>query len=122
MDRLYDALETGLIKPDDLGPRIQNLRHRQDQLRATHAKVKENLRGRKREIPDIETLTSYVDDLRSLLNEGSLAEQKAFIKSFVQEIRVGSEDAVLRYTMPLPTSGDTEERTGVLSIVNDGGR
>jgi hypothetical protein len=35
LDRLYDALETGKIKLEDLAPRIQQLRIRQEQLEAT---------------------------------------------------------------------------------------
>jgi hypothetical protein len=35
LDRLYDALETGKITLEDLAPRIQQLRIRQEQLEAT---------------------------------------------------------------------------------------
>ena len=34
LERLYDALETGKIGLDDLAPRIQQLRHRQELLQS----------------------------------------------------------------------------------------
>jgi len=36
-------------------------------------------------------------------------EWKAFIKSFVKEIAVEGEEAVLRYTLPLPPDGTESE-------------
>lgn len=58
-------------------------------------------------MPDAAKLASYVNELRSLLQESSLAEQKAFIKSFVWEIVVHGQEAVLRYTLPLPPNKET---------------
>ncbi len=63
----------------------------------------------------------YVQDLRGLLSQGSLSEQKAFIRSFVKEVRVTGKEVLIIYTMPLPPNGVIHERSGVLSIVNDGG-
>jgi hypothetical protein len=37
----------------------------------------------------------YADDLRSLLMNSSLAERKAFIRSFVEEVRVTGDEVVL---------------------------
>jgi site-specific DNA recombinase len=35
LEKLYDALETGTVSLDDLAPRIQQLRLRQEQLQVT---------------------------------------------------------------------------------------
>ena len=40
--------------------------------------------------------------MRALLQESTLAERKAFIRSFVEEIVVQSNPAVVRYTIPMP--------------------
>jgi len=37
LDRLYDALETGKLEPEDLAPRIRELRARADSLERTRA-------------------------------------------------------------------------------------
>ncbi len=121
LDRLYDALETGKLSLDDLAPRIQALRQRQNQLQAARCEVEELLTDRRVQLADMEMVTCYVDDLRGLLSQGSLSEQKAFIRSFVQEVKVTGKEVLITYTIPLPPDGATHERSGVLSIVYYGG-
>ena len=61
----------------------------------------------------------YVADLRSVLAESSFAEQKAYIPSFVKEIKVTGKEAVLTYTMPLAPEQTAEDM--VLDNVQNGG-
>ncbi len=122
LERLYDALETGKIQLADLAPRIQQLRQRRDQLQATRWEMEQQLSDRRVELADAETVASYVADLRDLLNESSLAERKTFIRSFVKEVKVTGDEALLTYTMPMLPRGVTEEKLPVLSIVHSGGR
>ena len=121
LGRLYEALEAGLLSMHDLSPRIHQHRHRQEQLEAALEETRDHISERKQEILDLETVTKYVGELRELLGEGSLVERRAFIKTFVQEIRVAKDEAVIRYTLPLPPDDVSEERAGVLSIVPFGG-
>ena len=103
LERLYDALETGKLNLNDLSPRIQQLRHRQDQLQAAKADVEELLQERRERLEDVSEVVKYVGDMRALLQESSLAERKAFIRTFVKEIVVkNKQEAVLRYTLPMP--------------------
>ena len=53
------------------------------------------------ELADLETVSEYVDDLHSLLNEGSFTERKAFIRSFIKEIKVTGNEVELNYTIPV---------------------
>jgi hypothetical protein len=55
------------------------------------------------------------------LNESSLAERKTFIRSFVKEVKVTGDEALLTYTIPMLPRGVTEEKLPVLSIVHSGG-
>jgi len=80
------------------------------------------LSDRKVELADVETVKSYVEDLRNLLEDSSLAERKSFIKSFVREVRVASSDVLLSYTIPLSAGGLSQETLVVPPIVHDGGR
>ena len=121
LDRLYDALETGKIALEDLSPRIQELRQRQKQLEASRLEMEARLSDRRAELADLGLVTEYVEDLRNVLTYSSLAEQRAFIRSFVKEVKVTGKDVLLTYTMPLPPHGITQERAGVLNIVHDGG-
>ncbi len=128
LDKLYDALETGKLAMNDLFPRIQHLRHRQDQLQAARMEIEGLLDQRREKLTDLSEVVRYVDDMRALLTESSLVERKAFIKSFVKEIVATGHEAVLRYTLPLPP--DTLVGTGggrgiyeqdeVLAIVSNG--
>ena len=121
LERLYDAIETGKIQLADLAPRIQQLRQRQEQLQKARWELEQQLSDRRIELADMETVTHYVSDLHSLLNEGSLAERKSFIRSFVKEVKVTGDEVLLSYTMPILPRGLSEETLPVLSIVHDGG-
>ncbi len=128
LERLYDALETGMLTLKDLSPRIQHLRHRQDQLQAAKADAEELLAQRRTSLQDVSEVVKYVDDLRTLLEQSSLAERKAFIRSFVKEIVVTGKEAVMRYSIPLlpaPLEGEADAETlglskRVLAIVHYG--
>ena len=43
----------------------------------------------------LETLTGYIADMQVVLREGTLVERKAFIRSFVKDIRVSGDEAAL---------------------------
>ena len=122
LERLYDAIETGNIKLDDLAPRIHELRDQQEKLQARRAQIDNFLSDRRVELASPEIVSLYINDLRNLLNNSSLSERKAFIRSFVKEVKVTGDDVLLTYTMPLTPGGISEENVGVLSTVQYGGR
>ena len=114
LDRLYDALETGKLSLDDLAPRIQALRQQDNQLRAAQLELDGLLAQRKIELADANVVRSYVEDLRKVLAESPLPEQKAFIRSFVKEVRVTGKEVLISYTMPLPPDRIAHDTAGVL--------
>ena len=105
-----------------LAPRIHQLRYRQEKLQARKIQVESLMSDRRVDLANLETVTHYVDDLRNLLPESSLPERRAFIRSFVKELKVTGDEVVLTYTMPLPPRGISEEKVGVLSTVHHSGR
>jgi site-specific DNA recombinase len=121
LERLYDALETGIVQLADLAPRIQQLRQLQDHLQTTRLQLEQELSDRRVELADAETVASCVSDLRSLLNESTLAERRSFIRSFIKEVKVTGDDVLLTYVLPMMPKGITEERLPVLSIGHGGG-
>ena len=121
LEKLYDALETGKVELADLAPRIQQLRQRREQLHAARWESEQQLSDRRVELADAETVAQCVAGLRDLLNESSLAERKAFIRSFVKEVRVTGDEVLVTYTIPMLPRGLAEERLPVLSIGHDGG-
>ena len=56
-------------------------------------------------------------ELREVLEEGSTAERKAFIKTFVKDILITGGDAVMKYTLPQMAKGEPRSGGEVLSIV-----
>jgi site-specific DNA recombinase len=105
LDRLYDVIETGKLELGDVVVRIHELRERQGRLQGRKIGLEASLSDRRVEIADLETVLGYVEDLRELLKEGSLAERKAFVRSLVKEVRVTGDEAILTYRMPgLPDS------------------
>ncbi len=49
----------------------------------------------------IETGKIDLDELHNLFNNSSLAERKAFIQSFVKEVKVTGDEVLLTYAVPL---------------------
>lgn len=121
MERLYDVLETGKLKLEDLAPRIQQLRHRLADLQSRKWEIEALLSNRRVELANSPDFSRWIEDSRALLSDTSLTHKKAFIRTFVKEIKVTGNEAVLTYTAPLPPQGLTEEKLRVLSSVQYGG-
>jgi len=121
LERLYDALETGALHLADLAPRIQELRHRQEQLQMTRIELEALLSDRKVELADIETVKSCVEELKNTLDDTSITERRSFIKSFVREVRIAGSEVLLDYTPPLLKGMMSRETLLVPPIVHDGG-
>jgi len=68
------------------------------------------------------TVASYVEDLRNLLDKSCIAEKKSFIKSFVKEVKVSGSEVTINYTMPVSAGTLSEKLAPVPHIVHDGGR
>ena len=120
LERLYDSLETGKVELADLVPRIKELRARQEKLLARKVELETLLSDRRVELASPDIVRSYVADRRNLLTRSELAERRAFIRSFVKEVRVTGDEVVLTYTMPLISNGSSVDKIGVLPIVQHG--
>ena len=122
LDRLYNALETGKISIDVLAPRIRELKERQDKLQARKDELHMLLTGEEAEVASQQEVAECATDFKELLQEGSLVERKAFVRSFVNEVRVTGEQVLVNYTMPMSPYKLKEEKNSVLDIVHYGGR
>ena len=79
----------------------------------------------------IETIASFAKDMSEYLRTSDLTGTRAFIRSFVKEIRVKPGKATIRYTLPTPEDspiggGDVDEvdldEGAVMSSAPYGGR
>ena len=59
-------------------------------------------------------------DFRELFRDGTFPERKALLRNFVQGIEIVEDEAVLTYTIPMPSDGVTSESASVLDFVQSG--
>ena len=114
LENLYQALETKQLPIEALSPRILSLKSRQDQLTAAREGAEAQLEQRRAELPTSKEIKGYVADFRELFREGTFPERKALIRNFVQGIEIVEDEAVLTYTIPMPSDGVTSESASVL--------
>jgi site-specific DNA recombinase len=110
-------LEFNLLKP-----RLQELKAQHDRLWARKAKLEMILSQRKIELASPEVVRKYVEDLHQFIDSSELTERRAFIKSFVKEIKVTGNEGQIKYNFPIPPDNHEEEELGVLPIVRYSGR
>jgi len=120
LGKLYDALETGEFKGGELAPRIKVLFEKKEQLQQAKAEAEEALKCQKIELADPAVVREYVQDLKSLLEESSIVEQKVFLKSFVDRIEVDDSEMKVVYTIPISPDNPPTETVGVLPFVHNG--
>ncbi len=111
LDNLYRVLETGKLDIDDIAPRIKELKSEIDGLKAQQNVL---LQSQRKPIPILNKrqLQSYVANMRQILTEGTIFEQKGFINSFVKKVTAFENKIIIEYTYPLSTatnSGYMEE-------------
>ena len=119
LENLYQALETKQLPIEALSPHPA-LKSRQDQLTAAREEAKGQLEQRRAELPTSKEIRGYVADFREFLQEGTFPERKALIRNFVQGIEIVDDEAVLTYTIPMPSDGVTSESASVLDFVQSG--
>ncbi|MBI4245504.1 MAG: hypothetical protein HY606_15555 [Planctomycetes bacterium] len=115
-------IETSKVSFDDVGPRIRALRELYDKLQARREELNIFVAEQTLEVPIADEVRECATDLRDSLERWSLAERKAFIRSFVKEVSIAGDEAKLTYTLPLLPRGLREETESVLAILHRGGR
>jgi hypothetical protein len=69
---------------------------------------------------DIGDVKAHVADLRGLLSEGAIMEQRSFLRSFIKRIVVDPPNITIEYTVPLkPNEAEPLERE-VLPVASSG--
>jgi hypothetical protein len=118
LDKLYAALETGKLDMDDLAPRIKELRSQIEALKRARIdlelqRASESIQASKAQVK------AYSDDLRALLEDGSVFERKSFLRTFIQRIDMDKPNGgTITYTLPLVplNRSDRPNETGGHSV------
>ena len=128
LGRIWHLVETTDTDMADASDRIKEHRERQRRLEASAEEARAILSQRREVLDDVETITTYAQDMSEFLKDSELTERRAFIETFVKEIVVMPGKAVVRYTVPMPDDSPipgkrTEDMAlngGVLSTVKSG--
>ena len=100
-DKLYNALETGKLDIEYLAPRIKELKSQIDILKEKRMEIIENIKTTEIKTLKSSEIKEYVSDLKNLLSNGTIIEQKSFIKSFIKRIEINLPKVIIDYTVPL---------------------
>jgi site-specific DNA recombinase len=121
LSKLYDTLETGKLGFNELAPRIIELRSHQDELSKARVQAEADQVAQGVDEVDISAVKNYAKDLRNVLEESDYIERKGFLRSFVKRVEVDKSEVTVRYKLPLPPDGRSEDRVSVLPIDTFGG-
>ena len=129
LGRVWHFIENSDIEMADASDRIREHRERQERLEDAASEARAILAERRAVLDDVETIAAYAREMRDFLVESELTERRAFIESFVKEIVVTPDDALMRYTVPMPDDslipGGVTEKVAldgaVLPTVKNGG-
>ena len=108
LERLYDAIETGNINLMICLLEFMNSETSRRNCRPEGLKLITSYRIGESELASPKMVSHYINELRNLLNNSSLSERKAFIRSFVKEVKLTGDDVLLTYTMLLTPRGTSE--------------
>lgn len=76
LERLYGVIEAGKVLPDDIGPRIKQLKGRMEKLQARKDELDVLAAERSAVVPTTQEVAECVADLRNVLEQGTLAENE----------------------------------------------
>ena len=103
LDRLYDLVETTTeFNMADFAHRIRDHKERQERLESAAQGARAILAQRRAVLDDVKTITAYAKDMSRFLKSSELTERRAFIETFVKEIELLPDNAVVRYSVPMP--------------------
>ena len=110
LDRLYDLVETTTeFNMADFAHRIRDHKERQERLESAAEGARAILAQRRAVLDDVKTITAYAKDMSRFLQKSELTERRAFIETFVKEIELLPDNAVVRYTIPISQSTQKTE-------------
>jgi site-specific DNA recombinase len=121
MDNLIDAIENGLSQASDLGERIHERKTQYDLIAVQKDDLERKLAGGNVEFINRASILAYVDNLRDLLQKGTVAEQRSFLKSFVKRIDVFPDEVKLEYRIPVGNKKTEQSLREVLPSITYGG-
>ncbi|MBI2859866.1 MAG: recombinase family protein [Chloroflexi bacterium] len=110
--KYFTAFENGTMSEADAGSRVRELRAEQERLHRIKDEILANIEADNPGRLDANQVVQYAEDMRTLLAEGTITEQKTLLKSFVRRIDFEQGRIAINYMIPMPVGecGRREKR------------
>ena len=103
LGRIWQFIENAAdIDMADASARIKEHRERKERLEIAAEEARELLSERRHFLDSADTIAAFAEDMSEFLKTSELTETKAFVRSFVKEITIGCDKAVILYSLPTP--------------------
>ena len=102
LDRVWHVIENSELDISDATSRIREHRERQEKLEIAAEEARALLSERRAVLDNVDTIAAFAEDMSGFLMTSEITESRAFIKSFVKEIKVKPGKATVYYTLPTP--------------------
>ena len=115
IDRLINAYQEELITIDELRDRTPELRRQEQALRRELQSAVDRAKDRDTYLRLAETLSGFLERLRSSAQTLDIAERQRIVRLLVKEVLVNEEKIVIRHSIPLsgsPGGGPDPSKTG----------
>ena len=123
MKKLYEAIETGKLSLELIAPRLNDLNKDKNALVAEYSGIKQQLE-QNIDLPKITEggMKFTVKELKYLLRNSPLIEQRSFIKSFIRRINVNLSEAEMEYVIPLKPfkQNGSQSKTEIREVLSIG--
>jgi len=120
LEHLYDFVETKTIDPVRMSKRIVDVQDKINEMTRVRLEIEEALHKHRRQPIDPKVILEYIEDLKGFMEDSSIFERRAFLRSFIESIEVDDGQITLNYTLPLPPDNSEQETVSVLGIVPSG--
>ena len=113
-NNLLAYMEHGSVSYEEAGQRMKEIEDQIERLNATVGELRVLEAHRMKFVTDAERILNYAKSIGTYLREDNVRRAQMFLKSFIAEIRIGEDKAIIRYTVPMPprrgfAGGDSEE-------------
>jgi hypothetical protein len=121
LTKLYEAVESGSIPFSRLAPRIEQVSGEKDEL---ERRIGELPSGEVEPLLLIgdEDIESWVTDLRTTVDRGTVDERRALLRSWVKRVVATGDELTVEYTFPLVSVGGPDGASGSGGGPDGGGR
>jgi len=102
IERLLTAYQEGLMSIDQMRERIPALRQRDQALRAELQAIADQANERAVFLRLAETLTAFLNRLRSAADTLSITERQRIVRLVVKDVLIGDDAITIRHSIPIP--------------------